>query len=1070
MKIALLHKSLYQYSQSVILSPHLIRLHPAAHTPCTVLNYTLTINPAAHFINWQQDPCGNQIAHVVFPKPLSSLEIIVSLQLDFKPVNPFNFFLDDYALYYPFEYNQTIQPQLMPYLSLPTLTPEWVAWLKDNDTNPQYTLDFIIHLNQKVHSTIGYTIRHEPGIQTSVETLTTKQGSCRDMAILLMETLRHYRIAARFVSGYLVQLATEKRPQNNLALHAWVEAYLPGAGWIGLDPTSGLLTSEDHIPLCCTPESAQAAAIEGNCTVCKTEFTVEMAVMPLDSDAKDVNPAGNPDWEKITAVANEVDKQIAALDIRLTSGGEPTFTKTAATTAEWHGSAIGTEKREMAEQLLYTLKDDFALGGLLHFGQGKHYPGEEYPRWMLSYFWRKDAIPIWQNSDLLATSPSYPLTFAHAKKFMTALIQALNLTVQSIEAFEDPVEILREQNHLISAHELDYTDVESTQKFLHSLDDTVLTPTGLILPLHWDFSQQQWHSPLWKFRRHKLFLTYGDTAIGYRLPLDTLIQHRPNVIEPPPQRSPLDLLEPLPSRTQLKNNTKNVLSIASRLPTSWECTALGVSIKENRLYVFIPPLAYIEHYLALMMHIETAAASIGIPVFIEGYAPPTDPRIEKFSIVPDPGVIEINMPPADNWQNLSHNMKSVYSRAALLALTPEKYAMNGRKIAAGGGNHIVLGGKAPKDSPFLRNPNLLRSVITYFQHHPSLSYLFSGLFIGPTCQAPRLDEARNDMLHELEIALDAIPKEESDSHYWLVDRLLRNVMVDVTGNTHRAEICLDKLYSPDHMNGRLGLIEFRAFEMPPTAELNLLQHLLLRAIILRCSLQPYAARLIRWGTALHDKFMLPYYIWHDFETVLYDLQQLHIPLEPKWYNLFLENRFPSIGQITLEDIQLNLRFAAEPWPILGETVSSGATSRPVDSATERLQVEIIGQLENKYMVLCNGYPLPLHATTQSQHFIAGVRFKAWDLSNTLHPNLPAQKTLTFEVVDCSEQRVLGGCCYHVSDPSGKNYEQPPVNEREATTRLQSLFSQDVAIRSYVDSPQRFVDEEYPYTLDLRRPF
>ena len=1069
MKLALFHKTLYQYNQAVVLSPHLIRLHPAAHAPCEILNYALTINPSPHFLNWQQDPGGNHIAHIVFPKPVQRLEISVSLQLDFKPINPFNFFLDDYALYYPFQYSAALQSQLIPYLSPPIQTPLFSAWLSEINTSPQRTLDFIISLNQKVHDTIAYTLRHEPGIQTSDETLINKQGSCRDMAVLLMETLRHHHIAARFVSGYLIQLATEKHPKNTLALHAWVEAYLPGAGWIGLDSTSGLLTSEDHIPLCCTPEPALAAAIEGTCTPCETEFTVEMTVTPLETNTPATVENHNADWEKVSAVAANIDEQIEALDIRLTSGGEPTFTKIGSTATEWHTGAMGIEKRETAEKLLYALKDVFAEGGLLHFGQGKHYPGEEYPRWALNCFWRKDNIPVWQNSALLAHTVSYPLTMDHAKQFMAALIKELNLSVREIEAFEDPIEIIRREQHINPYNELDYDDTEWTQKFIHAVNDKASTPTGLILPLHWDFAQKQWHSPIWKFHRHKLFLTYGDTAIGYRLPLDTLTKQKPNTVEWP-QRSPLSPLEPLPSRLELKDNSKNTLSIESHLPAPWECTALGVSIKENRLAVFMPPLAYIEHYLALIAHIEEAAASVGLPVFIEGYEPPTDPRLEKFSITPDPGVIEINMHPTSNWHDLSNVMSSVYEHAASLELTPEKYMMNGRKIAAGGGNHIVLGGRTPKDSPFLRRPDLLRSIITYFQHHPSLSYLFSGLFIGPTCQAPRLDESRHDMLHELEIAFEAIPKEALESHYWLVDRLLRNVMVDVTGNTHRAEICLDKLYSPDHMYGRLGLVELRSFEMPATAKLNLLQHLLLRAIILRCWQQPYAARLIRWGTALHDKFMLPYYIWHDFETVLYDLQQHQIALEPQWYRPFLESRFPLIGEITVEDLQLNLRFAAEPWLVLGDQAVAGATSRPVDSATERLQIEVIGQLEDRYKVLCNGYPLPLHATTQAQHYIAGVRFKAWELINTLHPNLPTQKTLTFEIVDCLQQRVLGGCCYHVSDPSGKVYEQPPINERDAATRFQKIFSRDIVTHEHVGSPQRFVDEEYPYTLDLRRPF
>ena len=1065
MKLIVHHQSQYHYSKSVILSPHLIRLHPAAHSPCAIHQYALTIGPDTHFIHWQQDPSGNTLARVVFPNPVKTLSVAVSLEIDFQPINPFNFFLEEEALYYPFQYNETSKAALLPYLSLPTLTPLFTIWLNSIDKAPKRTIDFMIDLNQRVQQTISYTLRHEAGIQSSEDTLAKQSGSCRDMSVLLMESLRYFGLAARFVSGYLIQLANDTRPENHLALHAWVEVYLPGAGWIGLDPTSGLLTSEQHIPLYCTFEPSDAAPIEGTCSPCDVTFDVHMSVAPVDEKPAISEMKNNT----LNQVANSIDEKIQACDIRLTSGGEPTFTKINTTAAEWITAAMGDEKRMLAEKLLLQLKNKFSANGLLHFGQGKHYPGEEYPRWALNCFWRKDNEPIWQNPNLLAKTTTTPLTFEHAQHFMRTLQQELQLPVENaLEAFEDPLELIRRQNNQEPAHTLNAAGDGTIESLAEAIDDTALSPCGLILPLHWDFSHHSWHSPLWKFRRNKLFLTYGDTAIGYRLPLDTLIKHRPNSVEWPPERSPLESLSALPTYAQLKEQDLSSLSAQNHLPTPWECTALGVSIKQNRLYVFMPPLAYVEYYLSLITHIEAAAAIIQLPVFIEGYEPPMDPRLEKFSITPDPGVIEINLHPAENYAKLSQIMQTVYKEAETLELTPTKYMMNGRTIAAGGGNHIVLGGITPQDSPFLRNPAVLRSIITYFQHHPSLAYLFSGLFIGPTCQAPRIDESRDDMLHELETAFTTLPHDKEDNPYWLIDRMLRNIMVDVTGNTHRAEICLDKLYSPDHMNGRLGLVEFRAFEMPETAELNVLQHLLVRAILLRCWQTPYTGRLIRWKTALHDKFMLPYYVWHDFADVIYDLQQHDIPLQLDWYQPLFDFRFPEIGTAMVGDIQLKLRFAAEPWPILGEQVLSGATSRPVDSATERLQLEVIGELSERYCILCNGVRLPLHPTTQTQHSIAGIRFKAWDLIHTLHPQLPAEKTLTFEVVDCKTQRVIGGCRYHVADPNGKVYDFLPINAHDAASRRQRLFDTTVSLREIMEIPQAVVDEEYRYTVDLRR--
>lgn len=1077
MRVSLIHKSHYAYDQPVVLSPHLFRLHPAPHTRCEILNYTLNIHPEQNFIRWQQDPASNHIARVVFPKPVNELDITVALQANINPINPFDFFVDEEAVNYPFSYTTPLLEQLAPYLAKEFEGDMFEKWLGNHSENLQRTVDFLIELNQRVFQNIEYAHREETGIQSCQETLERKKGSCRDMAYLLVQMLRHCNIAARFTSGYLVQLHDAKDDSSikndSIDLHAWAEAYIPGAGWIGFDTTSGLLTAEGHIPLCSTANPKDAAPIEGTCSPCETVFTVEMSVHRLEEEMDNSAEIVDSQWDKIHSTALALDKKIHALDIRLTSGGEPTFTKLGNRDSQWNTAAMGEEKRTLAENLLDSLKNTFDPGALIHMGQGKLYPGEIYPRWALNCFWRKDGIPLWKNQLFLAKPTSQTLTLDIAKNFLLTLISQLNLKENSIlEAFEDPLDMLQQEHRKTAYVELNkkYDTYHILEEFSNALDNRVKIPVGYVLPLHWDFKENAWHSPLWTFERPRLYLIHGDTPLGYRLPLDTLIKHRPNHIDSYPERSPLSLEKPLPVWEKLHGLSSVKHSEEQSLPAPWECTALCLSVRDNRLYVFMPPLPYAEFYLSLLHAIEVTAEALKIPIFIEGYSPPQDPRIEKFSLTPDPGVIEVNMAPEENWTGLSTSLQRIYAEAKKLGLSAEKYLYNGRKVGSGGGNHIVLGGKTPEDSPFLRRPDVLRSLITFFQHHPSLSYLFSGLFIGPTSQAPRIDEGRNDLLHELEIAFDALPAGDAQHSYWLVDRLLRNVLVDMTGNSHRTEICIDKLFSPDTLQGRLGLVEFRAFEMPSEPSLNCLQHLLLRALVLAFWQHPYHERLIRWGTTLHDKFMLPYYIWRDFEDVIYYLKQQNISLEPKWYRPFLENRFPKVGEISIDDISIQLRLAAEPWLILGEEVHSGATSRPVDSATERLQIEVDGGLHGHYSVTCNGYEIPLHATGKSQHYVAGIRFKAWDLTQTLHPNIPINTPLVFDLVDLQQKRSLGGCCYYGRDPSGKMYDFPPTIEREAKVRFQQLFSPRGFSTDEIEPPHKLVDEEFPLTLDLRRQF
>lgn len=1054
-KVALRHVTGYRYERDIEVSPQIIRLRPAPHTRSRITAYSMQISPSNHFINWQQDPFGNYLARIVFPEKINHFRIDVELIAEMVVINPFDFFVEEYAEQFPFKYDPLLQQQLAPYLEVTEngdLFDKFYQEVKSLIKEGQNTIDTLVSLNQVIHDKIAYNIRLEAGVQSPEQSLTIRSGSCRDFAWLFVQLLRRLGLAARFVSGYLIQLKADQKsldgpsgPEADFTdLHAWTEVYIPGAGWVGLDSTSALFAGEGHIPLACTPDYQSAAPISGTAEYCKTEFTFENKISRLEEKPRVTKPYTDTEWQKIVSVGEKVDKDLKENDVRLTMGGEPTFVSVDnVDAAEWNSAADGAHKRALASDLIFRLRKHFGVGALLQIGQGKWYPGEPLPRWKLSSIWRQDGLPIWRNEALFGQlDKHYGYGWKESKNFLHRLTDYLFLSNEMVmPAYEDPFYFAWEESKLptnVDPLDMDLSKSLERKRLVELLDHGMNQPVAFVLPLQWNEVGNNWESCSWRFRRQHLFLIPGNSPAGLRLPLDSIQHEKEDETEIQPEHSRFAEDRILPSSEELHQQV-NKSSEMGEIDRIFK-TAIIAEVREGRLYVFLPPVPFLEPFLHLVHSLEKTAEALNLRIIIEGYDPPSDNRIDKFMITPDPGVIEVNIHPAKSWQELLRNYGLLYEEAKASRLSTEKFYLDGRHTGTGGANHVTIGGAKPAESPLLRRPDLLKSMVTYWQHHPALSYVFSTQFIGPTSQAPRIDEARNEMLYELELAFQQIPAlEENQVPYWLVDRIFRNLLVDVTGNTHRAEFCIDKLYSPDSQSGRLGILEFRGFEMPPHYQMCMVQFLLIRALISRFWREPYDQRLVRWGTSLHDKFLLPHYCYKDLAEVVDDLNRVGYSISMDWFNPFFAFRFPFLGELQIDDIHIELRMAIEPWHVLGEEVSSSGTARFVDSSLERIQVKITGLTESRYQLLCNGYRVPLKSTGVQGEYVTGIRYKAWKPPSSLHPTIDVDTPLVIDLYDTWSKKSVGACQYHVAHPGGRNYQTFPVNSYEAESRRISRF-------------------------------
>jgi uncharacterized protein (DUF2126 family) len=1095
-RVAITHLIEQRFARQVRLPTHWLRLRPAPEQRAQIAAFSLAVHAEPHFLNWVRDPFENHLGRLDFPEPLAGFGITLELIAELEPTNPFDFLAEPYAAGHPFEYPTQLKKELSPYLLTGAPGPRLSAWLAKVDRASTTTVERLHALNRMVHEAHGLTTEGPPRAVDLERFLERGEGSCWEFAWLLTVTLRHLGLAARFACGYRVLLADEQhngsspRFPDTVALQTWSGAYIPGAGWIGLDPSLGTFVTESHIPLACAPEPVRVLPIVGDGEA-RPELRNDSLRVRRLTPSRVTWPHTDTQWADIEALGRHVDKDLAlqalkpalGVSLSLVSGQD-------AIAPEWSTQAIGPSKRSLAESLSISLWKRLGHGGVHQLGQGEWYGGESLPRWRLGCFFRADGKPVWRNPERLGFGRAQSTTFPdQAQRLTQSIARGLGVDpARVVAAHEDPLHELWRARRPAGAHLAapdDLRDPMRRRALAERLSSAHRTPTGHVLPLSWDHTRACWVSGVWRFRRSELFLAPGSAAMGYRLPLDSLIDDEAGVFEARIERSPFEERGSLPDfHAGVRARHERDLTEASRRDDHPPRTALCVEARAGRMFVFLPPVSHLEHYLDLVAAVEVAAEALKLPVSLEGYEPPEDPRLRRILLEPDAGVLRLDLPQTNSWDELIGTLSAAYEEAWGIGLSTERVsADDGRRLPSGGGGRLTIGGVSPSDSPFLTQPEILRSLIAYWQRHPCLSYLFAGRLIGPSGSAPRPDEGRDELMYELSIALERLPSGTSKKP-WLPDRVLRHLLTDPAGNLKRAEIRVDQLYAPERASLRLGRVMINAFESAPEMRLGALQSLLVLGLVGRFGRHPDIGELRRWGPALHDRFMLPDVLFDDLRVVVADLAAVHYPFQLDWFEPLFDLRFPVLGLVSMGPLTLKLRSAHEPWPLLAEEATGGGVARFVDAANERLQVTLSGAHPGRFVLICNGHRVPLQETATRGEYFAGIRYKVSNPPATLHPTVWPVATLVFDVIDTWTGLAIGGCTYlppqpEMWGPVGSPAQPPPTGEPPAAPRV--LPIPIVWMRSLgksgrflprgsglgpMTAPPKIDDEQFPHLLDL----
>lgn len=1007
-RVAITHRIEQGLPHPTQLPTQWLRLRPAPHARARITAYSLAVDAEPHFINWLRDPFENHLARLDLPEPVGSLDLTVEIVADLVPINPFDFLTEPYAAGFPFEYPAQLLKELQPYLQVEKPGPRLRRWFAELDATQATTLERLSDVNGRVHAAHTPVPGPVPTALDPEQLLDRDTCTCWEQAWLLTLSLRHLGLAARFACGYRVDLAADPSGNDSVAFHAWSEVFLPGAGWIGLDPATVLFTNETYLPLASTPDPMRARPILDSQRRLLDVHSERLSVRRLVPEPA-TWPYTTSQWSDIQALGRQVQRDHAELGLEATLGVSLTLTSPKnAEAPEWNFAALGDSKRDAARSLLARLQHRLAPGGVTQEGQGQWYAGEGLPRWRLGCFFRADGVPVWRDPARLGGGHG-DFTPGDARAMAESLADELGIARACVvAAFEDPLHEESRARAFPNPAAGDLRDPARRRELAERLSEATGVATGFVLPLRWDHGAERFVSGTWVFRRSRLYLIPGESSLGYRLPLGSLVDDPEGQREAQMQRSPFEALDPLADYASDARAPDGVgLPPATEHPPR---TGLGVEARSGRLHVFLPPLSHLEHYLQLVAAIERAARANDVTVVIEGYDPPEDPRLLRFSLQPEAGVLRVTLPQTGAWDRQLELLSAAYAQARRCGLEPERVMEDGQRLPAGGGGRMTVGGTRPADSPWLVRPDILCGLIAYFQRHPSLSYFFAGPLVGDGGDAPRPDEGRDEAVYELSIALSRLSGKHAVGP-WYPDRVLRHLLADTKGDLKRAEIRTDQLYSPEQAGMRLGRVIIGAFETAPEERTAALQTLLLHGLLSRFARVGDDAKLVRWGTALHDRFMLPQALWQDLGSVISDLNDAGHPFQLEWFQPILALRFPVLGHVQLGAIALELQRAHEPWPLLAEEVSGGGMSRFLDMANERMQVRLSGLTPERYTLVCNDRSVPLQATGVHGEYVAGVRYKVWNPPATMHPTRPAVASLVFDLLDTWTGRVVGGCTY-----------------------------------------------------------